>query len=102
MDRISGILDNVAARLGLRRRLAESALMEFWSVTIGQPWAGRSRPLCIDKEGQLVVAVSDSSTAQELTFMKAEVLAKLQEAAKALGVRLTGIRFDLKRFYDKC
>ena len=64
-----------------------------------RPWAKRSRGLFIDNEGNLVVAVSDAATGQELSMMKTGLAGKMRAAGRSLGVQVSGLRFDLKHFH---
>jgi hypothetical protein len=98
--RVNYVLTNVMSKLGLDKRLREHTLMNLWPVFVGEKWATRSRPLFIDAEIKLVVAVSDASTAQELSLTRGEILNKLRKAGRSLGIDLAGIRFDLKHYHS--
>lgn len=73
--------------------------MNLWPLLVGEPWCSRSRPVFIDAEARLVVAVSDAVTAQELSLLKPEIYRKLKAAGRSIGVDLSGLRFDLKRYH---
>ena len=97
--RLDDVLGKVVGKLGLDRRLQEHTLINLWPVIVGDPWAKRSRGLFLDAEGNLVVAVSDASTGQELSMMKTGLIAKLRGAGRSIGVNVGGIRFDLKHYH---
>lgn len=101
MKRVSSVLNNVVNKLGLDRRLREHTLMALWPALAGHSWAKRSRPVFIDADGKLVVAVADASTGQELSLMKSELFKKVSAAARSVGVEISGLRFDLKNYYVK-
>ncbi len=96
---ISNILPKVVEKLGLDRRLNEQALFYLWPSILDEIYASRSIPLYIDTQNILLVAVEDSSTAQELSFIKPKLIKKLKEIAKQLDLKIEGIRFDLKQFH---
>jgi hypothetical protein len=98
---VGDVLGTVVQGLSLDRRLREHALRQIWPTLVGEPFQARSRVLFVDSEENVVVAVSDASTAQEMSFSKRELLQKIFPAARALGLRIRGIRFDLKQFFSK-
>ena len=95
---ISNVLPRVAADLGLDKRLNEQAMFCLWSSILGETYAVRSIPLYIDGQNNLIVAVEDSSTAQELSFLKPKLIKKLKELGVQFGLDIDGLRFDLKQF----
>lgn len=72
--------------------------MSLWPAIVGDVFGSRSRPLFIDSEKNLVVAVKDASVGQELSLYKLEILKKLKLAGKSVGVEISGLRFDLKHY----
>jgi len=96
---IGNILPTVLEKLGLDRRLNETALFSLWTSLVDEIYVNRSIPLYIDASNILLVAVEDSSTAQEMSFFKPKLLEKLKRVAPQLGLRIDGLRFDLKQFY---
>src|SRR3990167_1228540 len=97
--RLSYVLNRVVSNLGLDERLRQHTLMELWPQLVGDPWAKRSRCLFMDSERFLVVTVQDASTGQELSFLKGQILGTLRKAARAIGIDINGLRFDLKHFH---
>jgi Dna[CI] antecedent, DciA len=85
--------------LGLDKRLKEHALLNLWPMMIGPVFSDKSRPLFIDHESNLVIAVKDASVAQELSLLKPEIIKKMRVAAHSLGLKINGMRFDLKHYY---
>jgi hypothetical protein len=98
---VDGILNQLVSTLGLDKRLKEKTLMDFWPEVVGQPLAEKTRCLFIDYEGQLVIAVKDASVGQELSLARTKLLRQMRQASQAVGLNLTGIRFDLKSFHNK-
>jgi len=98
MASISNVLSEVVKRYGLDQSLKMHALTSYWPHAVGEPFAGMTRPLFIDVEGNLVVSVKDASVAQELSFKKPQLMKSLRPLANSVGLKLTGLRFDLKHF----
>jgi len=98
---VSQVLNKLVSKLGLDKRLREHTLMNLWPAIIGESFAQRSRAIFIDYEGNLVVAVKDASVGQELSLYKPEIMKKLRSAASSVGVKINGLRFDMKHFHAK-
>ena len=64
--------------LGLAERLREAEIWRLWPEVVGQTVAARAMPLRIIK-GTLTVAVSSGPWKQELTFLKAMMIEKLNQ-----------------------
>ncbi|MBS1989481.1 MAG: DUF721 domain-containing protein [Cyanobacteria bacterium SZAS LIN-3] len=97
---ISRVLPQVLRKLGLDNRLKEQTFINLWPHIVGHPFGALSRPLFIDNERNIVVAVRDASTGQEMTFAKVQLLKAIRQAARGVGIEITGMRFDLKRFNE--
>lgn len=97
---LSSVLPKVVRALGIDRRLKEHTFMNLWPHVVPEPFASRARPLFIDAEGNLVVAVKDAAVGQEFSFARQEMLKRLQTAARGVGMNISGLRFDMKRFYE--
>lgn len=99
LTNVSVLLDRLVGKLDLDRRLKEHALMSMWPTIAGDAFQQSSHPVFIDSEANLVIAVKDSSTGQELSLIKPQLLAKLRVISNSVGVKLHGLRFDLKLFW---
>jgi len=100
MQSLTNVLSKVLGKYGLEQRMKEHAFMSLWSEIVDEPFKKSSRPIFIDYEGNLVVSVKDASVAQELSFHRSTMLKKLAPFARGVGIRVVGIRFDLKNFKD--
>ena len=98
---ISKVLPQVLRKLGLDQRLKEQTFMNIWPHVVGEPFASLTRPLFIDHERNIVIAVRDASTGQEIQFQKVQLLKAIRQAARGVGIEISGMRFDLKRFHEK-
>ncbi len=98
---VNTVLSSLVGKLELDRRLKEHAFMGLWPTVVSETVGQRSRPLFIDAEGNLVIAVKDAAVGQELSFLKSEILQRLRSLARGLGVDVKGLRFDLKHFHQK-
>lgn len=76
MEKLSGSLDKVLRRLGLKKRVKERKALQVWQEAAGSKLARCTRPLTV-KEGILFVLVANSSWAQHLTFFKPNLLQKI-------------------------
>ncbi len=99
MGLVDKVLPDVMQNLGLEKRLREHALMQVWETLLPRALAERSRPLFIDHQQNLVVAVSDASVAQELSLMKGKLIQSLAATARSLGLELRALRLDMKNFH---
>ena len=99
LDSIDNVLTKLVGSLGLDKRLKEHALLSLWPLMIGEVFADKSRPLFLDYEGNLVIAVKDASVAQELSLLKPAIVSKMRMAAQSMGLKVNGMRFDLKHYY---
>ncbi len=100
MTSASTILSKVISKFGLEQRMKEHAFMSLWPDIVDEPFRKVSRPLFIDNEGNLVVSARDASVAQELSFQRGPMLKKLAPFARGVGLKIVGIRFDLKHFRE--
>ncbi len=100
MTDVSTVLSKVISKFGLEQRMKEHAFMSLWPDIVDDPFKKLTRPLFIDNEGNLVVSVKDSSVAQELSFQRGPLLKRLAPFARGVGLKISGIRFDLKHFRE--
>ena len=98
---IAKVLPKLLRQLGIDNRLKEHTFLHLWPHIVGEPFASRTRPLFIDSEGNVVIAVKDASTGQEISFAKGDLLKKLKQAARGVGISINGMRFDMKRYFEK-
>ncbi len=78
MTSVNQVLNKVVGKLGLDRRLKEHALMSLWPSVAGEMFATCSRPLFLDHEGNIVIAVKDASVGQELSLLKVDLAKKMR------------------------
>lgn len=97
---LSSVLPKIVRALGIDKRLKEHTFINLWPHIVPEPFASRSRPIFIDFERNLVVAVQDAVVGQEFGFARQKILALVRRAAFALGIEIRGLRFDMKRFYE--
>lgn len=80
--RAEQVLRGALSRLGLDREIARYRFVLHWADIVGDEIAQRATPECI-KNRVLVVRVSDSSWAQELSFQKRAILTRLKRHLNA-------------------
>lgn len=76
---IQGVMQQSLAELGLAERLREADIWRVWNSVVGRAVASRAQPLRIIN-GVLTVAVSSAPWIQELRFMTAIIMEKLNAA----------------------
>ncbi|MBX9689801.1 MAG: DUF721 domain-containing protein [Candidatus Obscuribacterales bacterium] len=99
MQQVEKVLPSVLAQLGLEKRLREHAIMQVWTSLLPAALAKRCRPLFIDHQNSLVVAVSDAAVAQELSLVKSKLLQSLSATARSIGMEVKALRVDMKNFH---
>ncbi len=87
-DSLEGILGGMARRLGLETKLAELRLRRRWAETVGPQIAAHTRPDHI-RFKKLYLLVRDSVWLHQLTFLKPDMLARIN--AEAGGEAVTDI-----------
>jgi Dna[CI] antecedent, DciA len=90
---VGGILDNLFRRHNLTRDLWIYEIQRCWPSLVGDTTARRCWPVSLQK-GVLVVHVADSTWVQELTYLKAQLLKKVQTAVTPEAV--TALRFYVR------
>lgn len=73
----SDVLKRAFRRYGIDKQLARYQFVLHWSEIVGAEIAKRAQPECIRNKA-LVVRVSDSAWAQELSFQKQVILRRLR------------------------
>ncbi|RIL12353.1 MAG: hypothetical protein DCC75_00635 [Proteobacteria bacterium] len=75
---IDKVLERVLKRTGMDRDLARYRFVRHWEEIVGGEIAKRTRPECL-RQGALVVRVSNSAWAQELSFHKEVIIKRLNK-----------------------
>lgn len=92
LQAIKSILENIVPNINGAPPLAYFHIRELWKETVGVHIARKTSADGI-RNGVLFVNVETSVWMQELTFMKPEILRRLNEALSAPGIK--DIRFRL-------
>ncbi len=92
LHRISNVLKNILPSYGLRTRLVEWSLRQQWRDLVGEQVAAHSEPIRLNFK-RLLVMVDSPAWVQHLTFLKPELMEKIQ---RSLGKEtITEIRFKV-------
>ncbi|MGE5486143.1 MAG: DciA family protein [Ignavibacteriales bacterium] len=94
MTPLKEALDSLVHRLGLAKRAASLRVIEMWAAIAGPQIAGRTTAVRVS-DGVLYVDVESPAWASELTFMKQDLVDRLN--AKAGEVCVRDIRFRSRR-----
>ncbi len=78
MERIGSEVERELARGGSRDAIPLAALTAAWPEVVGDAIARQAWPLRIARDGTLHVATSSATWANELSFLAAEILERLQ------------------------
>lgn len=76
MEQVGVTLDRMVKRLGLSRGVRERMALVIWGQVVGG-WAARNTRPVLVRRGELLVRVSTSTWAQELSLMRPQLIAKL-------------------------
>ena len=79
-DSIASVLSGIARRHGMEARLLEHKLLRNWAGIAGEPVASHTRPDQI-KFKKLYLVAENSVWLQHLTFLKPELIGKINAAA---------------------
>lgn len=96
---VEKVLPAVLSKLGFEKRLKEHTLLDLAYQSLPPPIRKRAKPVFIDMQKNLVLAAADAATAQELSMLRAKLLAVLAPCAASLGLDLLGLRVDMKSFH---
>ena len=94
LEPLSVMLTGVLDRLGLSSQLAEYRAVTSWSKAVGEQIGKHTQAEWIDK-GELIVKVDSHVWIQELTFLKPEIIKRLNLELGRETVK--DIRFSLMR-----
>lgn len=75
---IEQVLNLALKQAGISDEIARYQFVLRWEEIVGEKIASKTRPECIS-HGRLVVRVTDSVWAQELSFQKAVIIQRLQK-----------------------
>jgi predicted nucleic acid-binding Zn ribbon protein len=78
-EKVGGLIHNLLRRLGYAGRLEKQSAVTLWPGVVGPKIAEETTALRIDDD-TLVVKVTRAAWRQQLTFMKPDLLAKLESA----------------------
>lgn len=77
---LSGLLDAVISELGLGQKLAECRARLAWDSAVGEQLAQHAQPKTV-KKGRMEIAVSSPVWSSQLSFMKREILKRINAEA---------------------
>jgi len=90
----SQLVDGVISKYRIHGNVHESKAVQAWPQIVGDRIAERCWPYHI-KDGILLVAVTNSSWLHQLSFMKEDIVAKVNEAAGGDTALVKEVRFEL-------
>jgi hypothetical protein len=84
-DSVASVLTGIARRHGMDAKLLEHKLLRNWADIAGQPVASHTRPDHI-RFKKLYMVAENSVWVQHLTFLKPELIAKVNAAAGGAAI----------------
>ena len=89
--KVEQVLKSALRASGLDKEIARYQFILHWPEIVGEEIAKRTSPECL-RAGALVVRVSDSAWAQELSFQKDVILSRLKKFLKG-GEQVSDVMF---------
>ena len=93
-EAVSGLIGDVLSKLGFAEQLTEYHAVTIWSETVGEHIGRHTQAEWIEN-GELMVRVDSHAWIQELTFLKPEIIGKLNARLGSAIVR--DVRFHIGR-----
>ncbi len=84
--RLSSLLEQTLARIGLDRRLDDYRVWQAWDEVVGRTISRNAQPVRLDGS-RLIVTVRSSTWLQELSLLQRELVVRLNEWMKREVVR---------------
>ena len=105
-DSLKDIMGGLTKKIGLDFKMRESVFFNSWSEIVGFRFKNNTRAVMIKSKNNintLVVAVKSPVISQELFLFKKDLLNKIENYSKPLGLIIDDIYFDAKlwREYKK-
>jgi predicted nucleic acid-binding Zn ribbon protein len=86
LTRLSSLLEQTLARIGLDRRLDDYRVWQAWDEVVGRTISRNAQPVRLDGT-RLIVTVRSSTWLQELSLLQRELIVRLNEWMKREVVR---------------
>ena len=93
LTKIGDLIPVVKENLGLEKSLKITALKELWPLVTNFEIAKHSQPAYFDKDNNIVIAVTSTTLATDLSMQKITIVNKLKEAIKNTNIRFKDLRF---------
>ena len=93
-EAVGGVLGRVLDDLGLRREMTGWRAVEAWPELVGARVARHTHAVAF-RDGTLLVEVEGSAWMQELTYLKRDLVRRIQQTLGGEDVR--DVRFTLPR-----
>jgi predicted nucleic acid-binding Zn ribbon protein len=79
MEKVGKILETVLKNFSLNGQLEGWKAVSLWNTVVGERAAGRTRAVSY-RDGKLIVEVTSSVWMKELTYLRQDILRKLNDA----------------------
>lgn len=99
-----GIDETLAKMLedkNFKKAITKSNLFKFWQKVVGEKFKDNSKPFSMTTNGVMIIACKNPAVAQELMFRKTKILTELTPYLKSLKMKVSDLRFDVKRWVEE-
>src|SRR5574344_1103486 len=97
---IDTVIADLIENKDIKKAVTRSNLYRFWKKIVGEKFADKSKPFSMIGGGTMVIACENSVVAQELTFIKLQLIQKFAPYLKSLRITLKDLKFDSKKWVN--
>ncbi len=97
---IDTVIADLMENKDIKKAVTRSNLYKFWKKIVGEKFAEKSKPFSMIGGGTMVIACENTVVAQELTFIKLQLLKNFAPYLKSLKITLKDLKFDPKKWTD--
>lgn len=89
-------INEVKATINIEAGLKRTSFFEAVKNAFGKKFKDKVKPLCLKKDGLLIIACKNSNVTNELFMLRDDVLNKIQNIAKPLDITISDVIFSHK------
>lgn len=93
---LDSIMSSVLQNPKLRQGVKKASVFKFWSKAAGKKFEKYSRAEALNSNNVLTVACANAAVSSELTMFKEELIKKINQYSRPLGIEIEDINFSHK------
>lgn len=93
---LDSVMSSVLMNPKLRQGMKKSSVFKFWPKVVGKKFEKYSRAEALNSNNILTVACANAAVSSELTMFKDEILKKINQYSRPLGIEIEDINFSHK------